>query len=266
MPQTYIEKREEARKMYVESGGQLLIKDIASKLEVPRTTVSGWKQADKWDKQLRKKPKDHRRGTPGNKNAAKPKPSMKGNRNNLRHGRYEQIKYASMTEEEKELLQVMPEICDDQIQMQIRLIAELEIRERRMYARIEETKKEMQEKNGLVTEYDQSHQKGVTVDDVKPGAQKKPRDITLGRKRGLDKIQEIESALTAVQKQKQAALLALHRLTEDKISREIEKERLAQEARRIDLMERRLDLIDPDADTDILKEAREILGGIKSAF
>ena len=265
MPQTYIEKREEARKMYVQSGGRLLIKDIASQLEVPRTTVSGWKQADKWDKQLPKKPKEHR-GPPANKNAAKKKPSMAGNRNNLRHGRYEQIKYASMTEEEKELLQVMPDICDDQIQMQIRLIAELEIRERRMYARIEETRKEMQEKNGLVTEYDQSHQKGITADDVKPGAKQKPRDITLGRKRGMDKIQEIESALTAVQKQRQAALIALHRLTEDKLNREIEKERLAQEERRIDLMERRLALIDPDADSDVLKEAREILGGIESAF
>jgi len=265
MPQTYIEKREEARKMYVQSGGRLLIKDIASQLEVPRTTVSGWKQADKWDKQLPKKPKEHR-GPPANKNAAKKKPSMAGNQNDLKHGRYEQIKYASMSEEEKELLAAIPDMYSDQIRAQIRLIAELEIRERRMYTRIEETRREMTEKNGLVTEYDQISQKGVTDEDAKPGAKKKPRDVTMGRKRGMDKILEIENALTAVQKQKQSALITLHKLTEDQLSRSIEKEKMDMEKHRIDLMERRLNLIDPDIESDALREAREILGGIESAF
>ena len=38
------------------------------------------------------------------------------------------------------------------------------------------------------------------------------------------------------------------------------------EKHRIDLMERRLNLIDPDIESDALREAREILGGIESAF
>ena len=61
-------------------------------------------------------------------------------------------------------------------------------------------------------------------------------------------------------------MITLHKLTEDQLSRSIEKEKMDMEKHRIDLMERRLNLIDPDIESDALREAREILGGIESAF
>ena len=78
--------------------------------------------------------------------------------------------------------------------------------------------------------------------------------------------QEIENALTAVQKQKQQAILTLHKLTEDKIIREREQRRLELEERRVALLERRLALSDPDIETDAMKEAKRLLEGIESAF
>ncbi len=41
---------------------------------------------------------------------------------------------------------------------------------------------------------------------------------------------------------------------------------LALAKKRVELLERRIALLDPDTDSDALKEAREILGEIDSAF
>lgn len=271
MPQTYIEKREEARRMYVDSGGQILIKDIAEKLEVPRPTVSNWKKVDGWEKLVkpkRKPPKKDRRGGPkGNQKAAKPHPAMKGKQNHFKHGRYEAIKYDTMTDEEKAIIaEVQAAAITSQLQMQVNLIAELEIRERRMYALIATLKAEMEKApGGLIDDYAQTTQKGVTPTDQSTG-KVKPMDIVKGRKRASDKIQEIENALTGVQRQKQTALSALHKLTEDQLTRSVERERLDMEKKRLELMERRLSLMDPDSESEAMKEAREILGEIDSAF
>lgn len=268
MPQTYIEKREEARKMYVESGGQTFIKDIAEKLDVPRPTVSHWKKVDAWDKGLKKKPKPHANSGPkGNRNAAGKGQSKKGNQNNFRHGRYAQIKYDTMTDEEKAIIAEIQEAATtSQMQMQINLIGELEVRERRMYALIAALRQEMgKAPGGLIDDYAQTTQKGVTPSDQATG-KIRPMDIVKGRKRASDKIQEIEMALTGVQKQKQAALSALHKLTEDQLTRSVERERLDMEKKRLELMERRLSLMDPDSESDSMKEARAILGEIDSAF
>ena len=67
---------------------------------------------------------------------------------------------------------------------------------------------------------------------------------------GIDKMQDIDIALSAVQKQKQQAILALHKLTEDLTSREIERKRLDLETRRVKLMELRFGL-NPDMESTV---------------
>lgn len=264
MPQTQTEKRETAKRLYVESGGKILLKEIAAKLEARPSTVSSWKKADKWDSCLKRKPRHRKHPTmKGNQNAAKPHPSQAGNKNALKHGRYEEIKYATMTDEEKGLMDEVRKNAD-QIQMQINLIAELELRESRMYTRIEALRKSAEaDKEGLVTDFAMLQTNTV---ETKEGKKSGPMRVGKQRKHGTDKIQEIEVALTAVQRQKQRAIICLHRLTEDQVNREIEKERLKLEKKRVNLLERRLALVDPSSESDTLKEAREILKGIPSAF
>jgi len=44
-----MEKREQARKLYKESGGKMLLKDIAMQLGVAEGTLRSWKKRDNWD-------------------------------------------------------------------------------------------------------------------------------------------------------------------------------------------------------------------------
>lgn len=268
MPQDSTEKRGKAKQLYVESGGIMLLKDIASQLEVPPSTVSLWKKVDEWDKSLKRKPKKKPRpGSIGNKRAAGPQPSNRNNKKALRHGLYEKIKYDTMTEDEIKLIDEVRRI-DDQIRLQLDLIAELDVRERRMYARIAAIQEAaIKSKDGLITDNTifQINGKAKAGENDEESTSGKS-SLSRMRKRATELIQDIESVLNIVQRQKQNAILALHKLTEDKITRENEQTRLELEKRRVDILERRLALIDPTLESDTLKEARKILEGIPSAF
>ena len=265
MPQQTTEKRETAKRLYLDSGGRILLKDIASQLETPPSTVSSWKRSDKWDSYLKRKPRKNAQLLKGNKRSAKPHPSQLNNKNPLRHGRYEKLKYETMTDEEKSLIDEV-RASTDQIRMQVDLIAELEVRERRMYARIEALRLVAEkDPERLVTNFATLETETPTETGKKKGKPGTMR-VSKAKRHAADLIQEIENALTAVQKQKQQAILTLHKLTEDKIIREREQRRLELEERRVALLERRLALSDPDIETDAMKEAKRLLEGIESAF
>lgn len=267
MPQQTTEKRETAKRLYLDSGGKILIKDIASQLETPPSTVSSWKLADKWDSYLRRKPRKNAHLLKDNQRAAKPHPSQLDNKHPLRHGRYEKIKYQTMTDEEKSLIDEI-RASADQIKMQVDLIAELEVREHRMYDRIEMLR--------LVAEKDPER----LVTTLATLETESPTENDRGKKKGksgsmrvsktkrtvTDLLLENENALTAVQRQRQQAIISLHKLEEDQFTRGREERRLELEERRVALLEKRLALSDPDIESDALKEAKRILGGIDSAF
>lgn len=46
-------KRDEAFQMWIESKGQMLLKDIAEQLELSDSQIRKWKNQDKWDDQLK---------------------------------------------------------------------------------------------------------------------------------------------------------------------------------------------------------------------
>ena len=50
-------KRDEARKKYLESGGQISTKDLAAAAGVPENRIRKWKSQDKWNDELKSKPK-----------------------------------------------------------------------------------------------------------------------------------------------------------------------------------------------------------------
>lgn len=265
MPQQTTEKRETAKRLYLDNGGNILLKEIASQLETPPSTVSSWKRSDKWDSYLKRRPRKNQKALKGNKRSAKPHPSQLNNKNPLRHGRYEQLKYETMTDEEKSLIDEV-RASADQIKMQVDLIAELEVRERRMYARIEALRLVAEkDPEKLVTNLATLETENATDKDGKKYKSGRML-VSKSKKHVTDLIQEIENAITAVQKQKQQAILTLHKLTEDKIIRDREERRLQLEERRVQLLERRLALADPDIETDAMKEAKRLLEGIESAF
>lgn len=261
LPDTDRSKRDEARKLYLDSGGTKTLQTIANDLEVPLSTVKSWKKRDKWDDGLPKngvtrKTRGHpkkpmRPNSAGNKRAAgtHKKPAStenyRQNKNALRTGLYASIKYANMTDDEKKLIGIVTD-DDDPIEMQKCLIAELEVREARMYRRIAELQAD---KEGLVADI------MITEIRVKNG-EKTPQKATMQKRSAMAQILDIEAALSVVQRQKQNALNALHAMERNAEAMRMEKERLEIEQARLELQRKKQDLLDPNGEAEAEKRAR----------
>lgn len=261
MPSTDKEKREQAKKLYLDSGGIKKLQTIADEIGAKFETVRKWKSRDKWDDSLPKgsaakkvqgRPrKVNRPGTYGNKNASgtHKKPAStenyKKNSNALRTGLYASIKYANMTDDEKKLIGIVAD-DDDPIEMQKCLIAELEVREARMYRRIAELQAD---KEGLVADI------MITEIRVKNG-EKTPQKATMQKRSAMAQIIDIEAALSVVQRQKQNALNALHTMERNAEAMRMEKERLEIEQARLELQRKKQDLLDPNGEAEAEKRAR----------
>lgn len=272
MPPKSDPRREEALRLYLDSRGKKSLQCIADELGVSKSTVASWKIRGDWEALLKpngRKPRSQtssantgrkKDGYYGNTNAAGQRSdtsNFMGNHNALKHGRYEEIKYDTMSDDEKELMAVVEDDLDP-VTLQIRLVQELEIRERRMLHRISALREASQsDPDGMIS---------VSASVQQKGKGNKSISVKKTKASALAKIQEIETALTFVQRQKQAAILALHKLRQDALSNDFEQRRLSIQQQRVDLDRRRLSMIDPDAESDSLKEAKRLLEGIPSAF
>lgn len=135
----------EAEKLY--KSGMALV-DIAKKLGKPEGTVRRWKSTQKWDENGKKKQGERsqkknasekasvrkRGGQPGNQNCkgkqnAKGHGAPKGTQNALKHGGYSAVYWDTLDEDEKELIETMPQ---DEEEILINQIMLFTVRERRI--------------------------------------------------------------------------------------------------------------------------------------
>lgn len=103
-------ERDNAFRLWLESGKKRELKDIAAELGVTDSQVRKWKKEDNWedkskgtqsfDEPFQKTHKKIRGGQCGNKNAVGHGAPI-GNRNNFKHGIYSKILYSSLSDEEK---------------------------------------------------------------------------------------------------------------------------------------------------------------------
>ena len=105
MPRARSPKRDEAYKMWLDSGEKKKLKDIASDLGVSETQIRKWKNLDKWNGNVTNQSKGNvtkrkRGGQPGNHNATGPP----GNKNAEKYGFFS--KY--LPEETVSIIQEMP--------------------------------------------------------------------------------------------------------------------------------------------------------------
>lgn len=105
MPRARSPKRDEAYKMWLDSGGKKKLKDIASDLGVSETQIRKWKNLDQWNGNVTNQSKGNvtkrkRGGQPGNHNATGPP----GNKNAEKYGFFS--KY--LPEETVSIIQEMP--------------------------------------------------------------------------------------------------------------------------------------------------------------
>lgn len=120
MPRARSPKRDQAYQIWIDSGGNKKLKDIAAELEVSETQVRKWKNQDRWNSNVTNPnsnvTKRRHGGQPGNKNAAG-HGAPKRNKNAEKYGFFS--KY--LPEETVSIIQEMPEdpldVLWDQIQI-----------------------------------------------------------------------------------------------------------------------------------------------------
>lgn len=120
MPRARSPKRDQAYQIWIDSGGNKKLKDIAAELEVSETQVRKWKNQDRWNSNVTNPnsnvTKRKHGGQPGNKNAAG-HGAPKRNKNAEKYGFFS--KY--LPEETVSIIREMPEdpldVLWDQIQI-----------------------------------------------------------------------------------------------------------------------------------------------------
>lgn len=97
------EKREKAKRIFLDSGGLARNPEIAEALGVESAKIAKWKCMDKWKEALKNKPKKQG-AQKGNQNA-KGHGAPRRNKNAQTHGAYSTVYFDELTEEEKRLIE-----------------------------------------------------------------------------------------------------------------------------------------------------------------
>lgn len=231
-------RRDEAKKLWLDSEKEMKLVDIAEKLDVSASTIRKWKSQDKWEdktkgsapKSKRSAPK--RSGAPkgnrnakgnkgggaplGNGNAAgnkggKPPP---GNKNAVTTGEYETLMWDYLDDDEKELFEAVETDPLYQIDITIR---ELSIRQRRMMKRIRRMEDELTEPERQVLQElkDIKDVQVIEKDGIEVRVPVKTSalvvtEIKETQYRKIDDIMNIEDALTRITNQMVKAIKQKH--------------------------------------------------------
>lgn len=247
-------QRDEAMKMWLDSGGKMKLKDIAAALGLGETQIRKWKSVDRWADVLNSNVTNDsnsnvtkRRGAPkGNRNAVgnsggapKGNQNAKGNRGGnggpfgnkkaVTTGEYETIWMDALDEDE---LVLIYQVDTDPIQQADESILLLTIRERRMLKRIGLLMDGLTEKQRRVLSELKTIKDVMTVHDEKTGLTKSvpisrtemvETEIEETEFRAIDDIIKLEEALTRVQGQKIKAIELKNRLIDEERKVRVEK-------------------------------------------
>lgn len=198
---------ENAKLAYEDYKKGMKYKEIAEKHKVSISTVKSW--ASRYWKQKGCNPKEKvatkkKKGAPiGNKNATGPP----GNKNAVTTGEFENIFFDTLEKDELNLIKSIELEKRKLLEQEIQLLT---VRERRMLKRIDDLKKS----------------KEVVIDTETHGTQGDSEVSLVNYESKLNKIQNIEEALTRVQDKKQKAIDTLHKFEMDELKANIDKEKL----------------------------------------
>lgn len=211
--------RDLAFEMYKESKGEMLLKDIAAALDIKEGTIRAWKNRDKWDESigvtLQKKKSNVKKdcNVTNKKKETKstktkkykmtkesyPLQARPNNKNAVSTGEYEKILFDTMDDSELELIK---NIQQNKVDLLIKEIQLLTVRERRMLKRIKDlSEKEME-----------------VVREIERGED----ETEIESENTLLQIQNIEEALSRVQEKKLKAIDSLHKYEIDESKFELE--------------------------------------------
>lgn len=217
-------RRDEAKRIWLESNGEKQLKEIASELNVSDSQVRKWKSQDKWSAELKsnvtngKSNVTNQGGAPignqnakGNKGNSRASPPV-GNKNALKTGEYETIFFETLSEEEKDIYSSLNDDPSFVLSEEIRL---LKIRQFRMMKRIQQAEaglndeevERLQQLRKIKTPIEKNGKKLEIKREVM-------QDVQISRKthRKIDDILSIEDSLTRISNQLAKAIKQMNEL------------------------------------------------------
>ncbi|EME7107756.1 small subunit of terminase [Enterococcus faecium] len=218
-------RRDEAKRIWLESNGEKQLKEIASELNVSDSQVRKWKSQDKWSAKLKsnvtngKSNVTNQGGAPlgnqnakGNKGNSRASPPV-GNKNALKTGEYETIFFETLSDEEKDIYSSLNDDPSFALSEEIRL---LKIRQLRMMKRIQQAEaglndeevERLQQLRNIKTPLDVGGKKLEIKREVMQDVQ-----ITRKTRRKIDDILSIEDSLTRISNQLSRAIKQLSELS-----------------------------------------------------
>ncbi|MEB8420487.1 phage terminase small subunit [Enterococcus hirae] len=217
-------RRDEAKRIWLESNGEKQLKEIASELNVSDSQIRKWKSQDKWSAELKsnvtngKSNVTNQGGAPignqnakGNKGNSRASPPM-GNKNALKTGEYETIFFETLSDEEKDIYSSLNDDPSFVLSEEIRL---LKIRQFRMMKRIQQAEaglndeevERLQQLRKIKTPIEKNGKKLEIKSEVM-------QDVQISRKthRKIDDILSIEDSLTRISNQLAKAIKQMNEL------------------------------------------------------
>ena len=217
-------RRDEAKKIWLESNGEKQLKDIADELNISDSQVRKWKSIDKWSAELKgnvtigKSNVTNQGGAPignqnaiGNKGNSRASPPV-GNKNALKTGEYETIFYETLSDEEKDIYSSLNDDPSFVLSEEIRL---LKIRQFRMMKIIQQAEaglndeevERLQQLRKIKTPIEKNGKKLEIKREVM-------QDVQISRKthRKIDDILSIEDSLTRISNQLAKAIKQMNEL------------------------------------------------------
>lgn len=217
-------RRDEAKKIWLESNGEKQLKDIASELNVSDSQIRKWKSIDKWSAELKgnvtnaKGNVTNQGGAPfgnqnakGNKGNSRASPPV-GNKNALKTGEYEIIFFDTLSDEEKDIYSNLNNDPSFILSEEIRL---LKIRQLRMMKRIQQAEAGLNEEEIERLQQLRKIKTPIEKDGRKLEIKREVmQDVQVSRKthRKIDDILSIEDSLTRISNQLAKAIKQMNEL------------------------------------------------------
>lgn len=217
-------RRDEAKKIWLESNGEKQLKEIASELNVSDSQVRKWKSQDKWSTELKSNVTNAKgnvtnqggapfgnqnaKGNKGNSRASPPK----RNKNALKTGEYETIFFDTLSDEEKDIYSNLNNDPSFVLSEEIRL---LKIRQLRMMKRIKQAESGLNEEEIERLQQLRKIKTPIEKDGRKLEIKREVmQDVQVSRKthRKIDDILSIEDSLTRISNQLSKAIKQMNEL------------------------------------------------------
>lgn len=217
-------RRDEAKRIWLESNGEKQLKDIASELNVSDSQIRKWKSQDKWSAELKsnvtngKSNVTNEGGAPiGNQNAVGNKGNSrasppKRNKNALKTGEYETIFFDTLSDDEKDIYSSLDDDPSFVLSEEIRL---LKIRQLRMMKRIKEAESGLNDEEVDRLQQMRKIKTPIEKDGKKLEIKREVmQDVQISRKthRKIDDILSIEDSLTRISNQLAKAIKQMNEL------------------------------------------------------